>query len=340
MESRFDKEDALRLTRTYSLPADHHIILATPTDRPHDPPPDTATERLKLRAAEIEVTKNKEVAERGLVSAGPTTEEGEGTQIVPEALAASASLSEAAGDIAPSAQVGVEGRSADEAPLATRKRRRPEQVSQPTPSDEQHSERGDEAPVISGTVSIESTPTPLSSLMAISEVPPSSPPRTMRRLRRLGDLPSSSGEPSGQATAPQEQIAISNRLAELEDELKKLKALGESRGQSTTALEKAKKLLEAERNKSSDLSGEVARLEALVKQRDKEIKTATTRKRKAIDDMNLMKVENRGLEQRVKDLDALLTIEPEGRSTDQTKSEGALKDLQAALDASRATLKE
>ena len=136
-----------------------------------------------------------------------------------------------------------------------------------------------------------------------------------------------------------EQIAISNRLAELEDELKKLKAARDSR-QSTAALEKAKKLLEAERGKSSGLSSEVARLEALVKQRDKEIKTATTRKRQAIDDMDMMKVENRGLEQRVKELDALLKTEREGRSTDQVKAEGALKDLQAAFNASKATFKE
>ncbi|XP_042448062.1 uncharacterized protein LOC122032814 [Zingiber officinale] len=329
-----------------------------------------ATERLKLRAAEIEAAKNREVTEWGLASAGPTTGEGEGTQIVPEALAASASISEAAGDIEPSTQVGVEGRSADEAPLAARKRGRPERISQPTPSDEQRSERGEEAPVISGTVSIESTPTPLGSPIATSEVLPASPPQTMRLLRRLGERPSSTGEPSGKAAAPQgdpsgprliktvlrlpseeylaaadwpsnwvEQIAISNRLAELEDELKKLKAVGESR-QSTTALEKAKKLLEAERGKSSDLSSEVARLEALVKQRDKEIKTATTRKRKAIDDMDMMKVENQGLEQRVKDMDVSLTAEREGRSADQAKAEGALKDLQAALDASKAILKE
>ncbi|XP_042432966.1 paramyosin-like [Zingiber officinale] len=136
-----------------------------------------------------------------------------------------------------------------------------------------------------------------------------------------------------------EQIAISNRLAELEDELKKLKAAGDSR-QSTAALEKAERLLEAERGKTSGLTSEVARLEALVKQRDKEVKTATARKLKAIDDMDLMKVENRGLEQRVKELDASLTAEREGRSADRTKAEGALQDLQATLDASQTALKD
>ncbi|XP_042410216.1 peroxisomal and mitochondrial division factor 2-like [Zingiber officinale] len=136
-----------------------------------------------------------------------------------------------------------------------------------------------------------------------------------------------------------EQIAFSNRLAELEDELKKLKAAGDSR-QSTATLEKAKRLLEAERGKTSVLTSEVARLEALVKQRDKEVKTATARKLKAIDDMDLMKVENRRLEQRVKELDASLTAEREGRSADRTKAEGALQDLQAALDASQTALKD
>ena len=37
-----------------------------------------------------------------------------------------------------------------------------------------------------------------------SEVPPNTPPRTLRRLRRLGDRPSTIGEPSGTATAPQD----------------------------------------------------------------------------------------------------------------------------------------
>ncbi|XP_042460194.1 uncharacterized protein LOC122043656 [Zingiber officinale] len=354
-----------------------------------------ATERLKLRAAEIEAAKDNEVAERGLVSAGSALGGEEGTQIALEVLTASASLNEAGGDIASSTQAEVEGRSADEAPLATRKPRRQEQASQPTPSDEQRSERGDDAPVISEAVSKESTPTPLGSPRAASEVPPTSPPRTLRRLRRLGDRPSTIGEPSGKAAAPQDdpsgprviktvlrfpseeyllaadrpmvpeqQITLTGPLAKAwedarlrialmtpnqlgdsnlqqvtGDELKKLKTSGESR-QSTTALEKAKKLLEADRNRSSDLASEVARLEALVKQRDKEIKLATSRKLKAIDDMDLMKVETRGLEQRVKDLDDLLTTERESRSAEKAKSEGDLKDLQAALDASQATLKE
>ncbi|XP_042432735.1 neurofilament medium polypeptide-like [Zingiber officinale] len=161
-----------------------------------------ATERLKLRAAEIEAAKNREVTERSLASAGLASGEGERTQSVPEALDASASLGEAADEIEPT-QVGMEGRSADEAPLATRKRRRPEPATQPTPSEEPQSERGDAAPVLSGTVSIESTPKPRGSPRATSEVPPSSPPRTMRRLRRLGDFPSSSGEPSGKAAVRQ-----------------------------------------------------------------------------------------------------------------------------------------
>ncbi|XP_042396785.1 peroxisomal and mitochondrial division factor 2-like [Zingiber officinale] len=135
------------------------------------------------------------------------------------------------------------------------------------------------------------------------------------------------------------QLGDGNLQQATGDELKKLKAAGDSR-QSTTALEKAKRLLEAERSKTSGLTSEVARLEALVKQRDKEVKTATARKLKAIDDMDLMKVENRGLEQRVKELDASLTAEREGRSADRTKAEGALQDLQAALDTSQTALKD
>ena len=136
-----------------------------------------------------------------------------------------------------------------------------------------------------------------------------------------------------------EQIAVSNRLAELEDELKKLKAAGDSQ-QSTAALEKAKKLLEAERKQASELASKVVRLEAMVKQRDKEIKTVITRKRQAIDDMDRMKVEIRGLEPRIKDLDALLATEKESRSADLQRFDGELKDLQAASDAAHAALKE
>ena len=121
--------------------------------------------------------------------------------------------------------------------------------------------------------------------------------------------------------------------------MKKQKAAGGA-GSSTAALEKAKKLLEVERKRASELASKVVRLEAMVKQRDKEIKTATTRKRQAVDDMDRMKVEIRGLEQRIKDLDALLATEKESRSADLLKFEGDLKDLQAANDAAQATLKE
>ena len=41
MESRFDEEDAMRLTRAYDLPTDHELVLATPSDRPNDPPSGT-----------------------------------------------------------------------------------------------------------------------------------------------------------------------------------------------------------------------------------------------------------------------------------------------------------
>ncbi|KAG6526344.1 hypothetical protein ZIOFF_016327 [Zingiber officinale] len=175
MESWFDEEDTLRLTRTYDLPADHQIVLATPADRPHEPPPGTvlffrdqflaglpeviwrakATEKLKLKAAQIEAVKNKEVAERGLDPADLTGELGEGTQDAPEALAATTSPDEAAGGTEPSTQVEVEGRSADDVPLVTRKRRRPESASASTPLDEPQPERGADAPVLSGTISLE-----------------------------------------------------------------------------------------------------------------------------------------------------------------------------------------
>ncbi|XP_042410362.1 indole-3-acetaldehyde oxidase-like [Zingiber officinale] len=136
MESRFDEEDALRLVRTYEFPTNLEIILATPSDRPNNPPSDTvcffwdqflvglrfpihhfilevfeimwrakATERLKLRAVEIEVATEKEVAARGLV---PASSGVEGTQSAPEVSAARAPVHEAAGDATSSAPAGEE----------------------------------------------------------------------------------------------------------------------------------------------------------------------------------------------------------------------------------------
>ena len=172
-----------------------------------------ATEKLKLKAAQIEAVKNKEVAERGLDPADPTGELGEGTQDAPEALAATTSHDEAAGGTEPSTQAEVEGRSADDVPLVTRKRRRPESASASTPLDEPPPERGADAPMLSGTVSLESTPTPHGSPRASSEVPPSSPSRTLRRIRRLGELPSSStGGPSGKADASQSEPSGPNLI--------------------------------------------------------------------------------------------------------------------------------
>ena len=162
-----------------------------------------ATEKLKLKAANIEAVKDKEVAERGLVLAGSTTEGSEGTQVAPEASAARVSTDEAATNITTSAQAEEEGRSADEAPLVTRKRRRLEQAAQQPPPGEQLSERSYDAHVVFEAVSSEHTPTQLDLPPTILEAHPSTS-RTLHRLRRLGDRPVPIGESSGHAAASQD----------------------------------------------------------------------------------------------------------------------------------------
>ncbi|XP_042388096.1 60S ribosomal subunit assembly/export protein loc1-like [Zingiber officinale] len=186
--------------------------------------------------------------------------------MVPTDPAAPISADDAALDPTTTDHAEEEGRSADEIPLVTRKRRRLERAAQQPPPGEQLSEWSDDAHVVFEAVSSEHTPTQLELPPTISEAQPS-PSRTLRRLRRLGDRPVPIDESSGHAATSQddssgprswvEQIAVSNRLAELEDEMKKLKLSEANQGQSTAALEKSKKLLEAERKHASDLASEI-----------------------------------------------------------------------------------
>ncbi|XP_042443975.1 uncharacterized protein LOC122029085 [Zingiber officinale] len=226
-------------------------------------------------------------------------------------------------------------------------------------------EEGLQAPI--GVTSPDRTPSQIGTPMASPPAQPSgSPPRTRRRLRRFGET-STIGESSGQATAAAEaasghptikttlrfpseeyllsadrpssprwaeQIATSRRLAELEGLLEKLQV-----SEGSTA-EREKRILEAEQKKAADLANEVARLEALVKKRDKEVKRAGSRKRQAIADLDKMKVEVRALGQQSKDLEAQLNAEQEARSAERTKAEANLKALQDSLTGSRAVLKK
>ena len=88
-----------------------------------------------------------------------------------------------------------------------------------------------------------------------------------------------------------ENIAVSHRLAALEEEFKKLQISGgaPAQGPSYAALRaelsKSEKLLAAERHKSSGLETRVAGPEAQVKSHDQEMKLATNRKNTAISDL-------------------------------------------------------
>lgn len=167
-----------------------------------------ATERLKLRAAEIEAATEKEVAARGLV---PASSGGEGTQSAPEVSAARAPVHEAVGDATSSASVGVEILPIDYVPLRTRKKRRTDPTPPSVPSGEQLSERSgnppkreEGAPASVEALSLDRTPSQLGLPAALPEVEPTdSLPRTRRRLRRLGDL-STIGGPSDQAAETQD----------------------------------------------------------------------------------------------------------------------------------------
>ncbi|XP_042432561.1 nucleolar and coiled-body phosphoprotein 1-like [Zingiber officinale] len=144
-----------------------------------------------------------------------------------------------------------------------------------------------------------------------------------------------------------EEIAVSNHLAMVEEELKRLKSQGgpsSSRGPSYAELQKeldkTKDLLEAERKKTADQAYMLDQLDKKVKSYDLKIELATTQKNTAIADLEKKNVEARALEQRVNELAELLEGEQNGRSTEVTKLKDDLKELQGALDASRAAFKE
>ncbi|XP_042440697.1 uncharacterized protein LOC122026118 [Zingiber officinale] len=144
-----------------------------------------------------------------------------------------------------------------------------------------------------------------------------------------------------------EEIVVSNRLAMVEEELKRLKSQGgpsSSRGPSYAELQKeftkTKDLLEAERKKTADQAYMLDQLNKHVKSYDHKIELATTRKNTAIADLEKKNVEARALEQRVNELAELLEGEQKGRSEEVTKLKDDVKGLQEALDASRATFKE
>ena len=141
-------------------------------------------------------------------------------------------------------------------------------------------------------------------------------------------------------------MTVANRLAMVDEELKRLKSSdgpssqGPFYAELQKELKKTQDLLEAEQKKTADQAHTLAELERQVKILDRKISLATDRKKKAIADLDKKNVEARGLEQRVKELMEQLDGEKTGRSAEATKHKDELKTLQEALDASRADFKE
>ena len=144
-----------------------------------------------------------------------------------------------------------------------------------------------------------------------------------------------------------EEIAVSNRLAMVDEELRRLKAAGGppgSQGPSYSELQKelkkAQDLLAAEQKKTADQAHTLAELERQVKTLDQKISLATTRKNTTISDLEKKNVEARGLEQKVKELTDQLAGEKVARSAEANKQKDELKTLQESLATSQAAFKE
>ena len=105
-----------------------------------------------------------------------------------------------------------------------------------------------------------------------------------------------------------EEIAVANRLAMVNEELKRLKgsdgpsSQGPSYAELQKELKKTQDLLKAEQKKTADQAHTLAELDRQVKSLDQKISLATDRKKTAIVDLEKKNVEARGLEQRVKEL--------------------------------------
>ncbi|XP_042467049.1 uncharacterized protein LOC122050185 [Zingiber officinale] len=144
-----------------------------------------------------------------------------------------------------------------------------------------------------------------------------------------------------------EEIVVSSRLAEVEAELKQLKAsngpsgsLGPTYAELQRQLKETQDQLTAEQKKTADQAHYLAESERKIKSLDQKLTLATTRKNTAISDLEKKNVEARGLEQKVKELMEQLDAEKTDRSADAAKQKEELKQLQEALTASQATFKE
>ncbi|XP_042423342.1 uncharacterized protein LOC122010947 [Zingiber officinale] len=135
------------------------------------------------------------------------------------------------------------------------------------------------------------------------------------------------------------------RLAQVEDELKKFKISGEASSSQgppiarlQADLEKAQQLLSAEQQKSADQANRLGQIEAQLKTYDRKLNLAFTRKQRAIDDLEQKNKEARQLAEKLKNAKNSLVAERESHSAKEAELQDQVKRLEEDLEASRVAL--
>ncbi|XP_042425824.1 uncharacterized protein LOC122013642 [Zingiber officinale] len=136
------------------------------------------------------------------------------------------------------------------------------------------------------------------------------------------------------------------RLAQVEDELKRLKIFGEaSSSQGPPAarlkakLKRAQLLLATEQQKLAEQASRLGQIEAQLKTYNRKFNLASTRKLWAIVDLEEKNKEARQLAEDLKKAEDFLVVERESRSAREVELQGQVKRLEEELKASCATLK-
>ncbi|XP_042466010.1 tropomyosin-like [Zingiber officinale] len=135
------------------------------------------------------------------------------------------------------------------------------------------------------------------------------------------------------------------RLAQVEDELKKLKISGEassSQGPPITRLqadlEKVQQLLAVEQQKSTEQASRLSQIKAQLKTYDRKLDQASTRKQRVIADLEQKNQEGRQLTEKLKKAEGSLVVERESCLAKEAELQDQVKRLEEDLGASRATL--
>ncbi|XP_042423188.1 M protein, serotype 49-like [Zingiber officinale] len=161
-----------------------------------------------------------------------------------------------------------------------------------------------------------------------------------KEMERLGLTPVGSQE------GTVENIVMCQRLAQVEDEPKKLKNFGEtssSQGPPTARLkadlEKAQQLLAMQQQKSVEQANRLSQIEAQLKTYGRKLELASKRKQRIIADLELKNQEARQSAEKLKNAESLLVAEHESRLAKEAELQDQAKHLEEELEASRAALK-